>query len=203
MGKASEPAIRLASVADVPHLPEDDAFFAVRPSTAEVVGGAPVKLADRDARRLANEVASSLPSPWPSRRMLVHAYRYVSLGGGGHEVVELYAGLPVLNALGVEPPIKSISIRRLFLVDHRLVGHEDYGRESGVEERIDTEAPQLTYEHWSWSGTERTVAFVRFENAGVWSRLSTNIGFEGINWHVHELRPGLPETFRRYLYTSH
>ena len=61
----------------------------------------------------------------------------------------------------------------------------------------------MTYENWSRSETEETVAFISRDEGHSWERLSTNGGFEGIHWIVQSLREGLPEVFHRWLYTHH
>ena len=96
-----------------------------------------------------------------------------------------------------------MAIRRFFFVDGRVAASEDYERTSGVEERVDIEAPQLTDDNWSVLDTETTLAYVSSDDGVSWERLSTNVGFESIIWFVQELREGLPVTFRRDLYTHH
>jgi hypothetical protein len=180
---------------------DSNVFFAVAPSGALVLGGAPSALGAQERRRLVSGVRSSLPRSWRVDRTLVRAYRYGP--AGGHAICELYVGLPTLNPAGTSPPIKRISIRRFFLIDGRLAASEAYERKSGADERVDTEPPQLTYENWSRSETEETVAFISRDEGSSWERLSTNGGFEGIHWIVQSLRGGLPEIFHRWLYTPH
>lgn len=107
-----------------------------------------------------------------------------------------------VNPRGVTPPIKHVAIRRFFIVDGRVAASEDYERTSGVEERAELEAPQLTDDDW-WLGTETTIAFVSSDAAASWERLSTNVGFESTIWRVQQLREGLPLVFSRDLYTHH
>ncbi len=83
-----------------------------------------------------------------------------------------------------------------------MLASEEYERMSGREERAETEPPALTFDNWSASETERTVAFVSTDDGGSWRRLSTDIGFEGINWVSQELRDGLP-VHRWFVYTPH
>ena len=90
----------------------------------------------------------------------------------------------------------------MFLIGDRVLASEEYERVSGREERAETEPPELTFDNWSASETERTVAFVSTDDGGSWRRLSTDIGFEGINWVSQELRDGLPAV-RWYVYTPH
>jgi hypothetical protein len=176
-------------------------LFAVPPSGAIILGGAPAALGAQERRRLVGGIRSSLPSNWRADRTLVRAYRYGP--ASGHAIDELYVGLPTLNPAGSRPPIKRISIRRFFLIDGRVAASEEYERASGVEERVDTGPPALTYENWSRSETEETVAFISRDAGHSWERLSTNSGFEGIHWIVQSLREGLPELFHRWLYTYH
>jgi hypothetical protein len=180
---------------------DDDVFFAVTPSRAIILGGAPVALGVQERRRLVKGIRSSLPGNWRVEHTVVRAYRYGP--ASGHAIDELYVGLPTLNPPGTSPPIKRISIRRFFLIDGRLAASEGYERESGVEERVDSGPPELTCENWSRSETEETVAFVSRDEGHSWERLSTNVGFEGIHWIVQSLREGLPELFHRWLYTHH
>lgn len=196
---------KVTQLAHISPLPEDhsdyEVLFAVPPSGAIILGGAPSALGAQERRRLMNEVRSSLPRSWRVDRTLVRAYRYGP--ASGHAICELYVGLPTLNPAGTSPPIKRISIRRFFLIDGRLAAREAYERTSGVEERVDTGPPELTYENWSRSETEKTVAFISRDEGSTWERLSTNGGFEGIHWIVQSLREGLPEIFHRWLYTPH
>jgi hypothetical protein len=181
---------------------QEEVVFAVRKQRRLlVIGGPPSRLSAADTERLVRTVSSSLPPPWRLQGLLAHAYRYRS--ADGHSAVELYLGRPTLKPTSASPPIEVITIRRHFIVDGRLLASEEYKRESGVEERVDTEAPQLTFENWSASETERTVAFLSSDNGRSWTRLSTNIGFEGLAWIAQALRARLPRTYDRYLYTFH
>src|SRR5882672_3391090 len=196
---------KVTRFAHISPLPQDhsdyEVLFAVPPSGAIILSGAPAALGAQERRRLLDGVRSSLPRNWRVARTLVRAYRYGA--ASGHAIDELYVGLPTLNPAGTSPPIKRVSIRRFFLIDGRLAANEEYERESGVEERVDTAAPELTYENWSRSKTEETVAFLSRDEGHSWERLSTNSGFEGIHWIVQSLREGLPELFHRWLYTHH
>jgi hypothetical protein len=195
--------VKVTHFAHISPLPADhfdyEVFFAVPPSHAMILGGAPTALGAQARGRLADSMRPSLPRNWRADRTLVRAYRYGP--ASGHVVDELYVGLPTLNPAGTSPPIKRISSRRFFLIDGRLAASESYDRESGVEERADTGPPELTHENWSRSETEETVAFVSRDEGHSWERLSTNGGFEGIHWIVQSLRDGLPELFHRWLYT--
>ena len=84
---------------------------------------------------------ASMPQSWRLDRTLVRAYRY---RGPDHEIVELYAGLPTFNARGRVPPIARISIRRHWFVNGQPAGSQAYERVSGVEERAETDPPELT-----------------------------------------------------------
>jgi len=196
---------KVMQLAHISPLPADhvdyEVFFAVPLSGAIILGGAPTALGAQGRGALVAGIRSSLPGSWRVDRTLVHAYRYGPVRG--HAIDELYVGLPMLNPPGTTPPIKRISIRRFFLIDGSLAAGEEYERESGVEEHVDTGAPELTYENWSRSETEETVAFVSRDEGHSWERLSTNIGFEGIHWIVQSLRDGLPQLFQRWLYTPH
>jgi len=186
-------------IARVSPLPPDrfDTFFAIVPSNAMAIGGIPIELAPAERHRLALIVHPS----WPLDRALIRAYRYGPVHG--HDIVELYIGLPTLNARGSTPPIARISIQRHLLVDGRPAGFETFDRVSGAEERADTEPPQLSYANWSRSDTEQTAGFVSRDAGQSWERLTVDVGSEGINWMAHALRPGMPLTFHRFLYTSH
>jgi hypothetical protein len=196
---------RVTEVAHISPLPEDhfdyEVFFTVPSSGAIILGGRPTALGAQARRRLVDNIRSSLPRNWRVDRTFVRAYRYGP--ASGHTIDELYVGLPTLNPAGTSPPIKRISIHRFFLIDGTLAASEEYERESGVEERADTGPPELTYENWSRSETEETVAFVSRDEGQSWERLSTHSGFEGIHWLVQSLREGLPELFHRWLYTVH
>ncbi len=199
----AESRVRVTHLARLSALPEEEygVFFAMRLSDSIVLAGKPVTLHSAEQRQLLARVKSSLPDGRQLNRTLLRAYRYGA--APGHHVVELYVGLPVLNAPGATPPIRRIAIQRHYFVDGRPVAFETYERASGVEERAETEPPQLTYENWSQSETAETVAFVSRDNGRTWSRLMTDVGFEGINWHVHALRADLPLEFERSLSTPH
>ena len=180
---------------------EDEVVFAIRDSAdLRVLGGRPERLPDAQAQRWVRAAGPSLPGAWRGKGVLVHAYRYA--GSNGQAAIELYMGRPTLNPSGSPAPIRTISIRRLFFIGDALLASEEYQRTSGAEERVDTEPPQLTFANWSRSETERTVAFVSADAGRTWRRLSTDIGFESINWRAQRLGDGLP-TERRYAYTPH
>ena len=194
------PKSKLARV-ELPATLKHEALFVIpRRPGLRVLSGAPTKLSPQETRRLLRVATPSLPTSWRRKDVLVHAYRYGL--AGGQAAVELYIGRATLNPRGVFPPIKAISIRRVFLVASRVLSSEEYERASGREERADTEPPELTLTNWSASETERTVAFISTDDGGSWRRLSTDIGFEGINWVAQNLRDGLPAD-RWYLYTPH
>jgi hypothetical protein len=176
-------------------------YFAARRLPDRILTGPGRKLSDEDARAQTRILSELLPARWQSNAVLNHAYRYVD--ADSHLVVEVYLGLPILNPPVVVPPIQSIAIFRIFTADGRILASEEYERVSGREERVDTEPPQLDLDNWSASVTERTVAFLSDDLGGTWKRLSTDVGFEGINWVVQALRPGLPEEQRSFLYTPH
>jgi len=166
----------------------------------KVVGGTPAHLSVKETERLARLASGSLPAVWRSKNVLRQA---LAFGDEGPRIIELYLGLPEMNRRGASPPIKSIQIRRFFLIGDQVRASEEYERASGREERVDTEAPQLTVDNWWNSETARTVAFISEDQGGLWTRLSTNVGFEGIWWIAESLRPGLPHTSELFLYTSH
>lgn len=181
---------------------QEEVVFAVRKQrTLLIIGGPPSRLPAGETMRWIKTVSFSLPQEWRAEGVLAQAYRYRS--SSGRSAVELYLGRPTLKPAGESPAIQTITIRRLFIVDGRLLASEEYTRESGAEERVDTEGPELTFTNWSTSETERTVAFLSTNKSQTWTRLSTNIGFEGFVWIAQELRAGLPRTYDRYLYTFH
>jgi hypothetical protein len=177
-----------------------DVLFALqdRPGL-RVIGGTPAHLSRKETDRLARLASASLPAVWRSKNVLVQALAF----GDGERIIELYLGLPEPNRRGSSAPIRSIQIRRFFLVGDQIRASEEYERASGREERVDTEAPILTVDNWWNSKTERTVGFISEDEGGLWTRLSTNVGFEGIWWIAESLRPGLPRTSELFLYTSH
>jgi hypothetical protein len=176
-------------------------FFAIPPrAELRILAGRPTRLSAQETERWFRRAKESAPALRLADDLLRHAYRYGPRDASG--AVELYVGRAVLNPRGVSPAINSISIRRFFLVGGAVLASDAYERASGKEERVDTEPPQLTLDNWSRSDTERTVAFISTDDARSWWRLSTNIGFEGINWVAQELRDGLPKK-SWYLYTLH
>lgn len=165
-----------------------------------VVGGTPAHLTAKETDRLARLVSAPLPAPWRAKNVLRHG---LTFGEDGPRIIELYLGLPELHRRGASPPIRSIQIRRFFLVGDQIRASDEYERRSGREERVDTEPPRLTVDNWWNSGTDRTVAFVSEDEGGLWTRLSTSVGAEGIWWIAEALRPGLPHTSELFLYTPH
>jgi hypothetical protein len=187
----------------VPQSWREGAFFGVRSQgDLLVVGGPAVRLSAEETERWVRAVSTSLSGPWRAPDVLGQAYRY-GVSDSQAEAVELYIGRAEWNPGGASTPIKSLTIRRFFLIDGQLLASEQYERVSGVEERVDTEAPALTVENWCTSDTERTVGFFSEDQGRSWTRLSTDVGFEGIWWIAQALQSGLPRTFERYLYTVH
>jgi hypothetical protein len=177
-------------------------YFAIRAAPgATVIGGVftPVRGAALD--RLTAAVRPALPSTWLRRSVLLHGRRFGP--AAGHDVVELYAGLPTRDPQGAPGAIARIAIIRHFFVDGHLLAKEAYERASGVEERVETEPPTLTVDNWWHSDTEQTAAYHRRAPGADWERLVVDGGVEGISWRVVALRDGLPVRLRRYLYTSH
>jgi hypothetical protein len=190
-----------AARVDLPGTLSREAIFVIpRRPGLRMFTGPPTKLSAQETEILLGVATPSVPTSWKRKDVLMHAYRYGP--AGGQAAVELYIGRATLNPRGVRPPIKAISIRRVFLVAGRVLASEEYERVSGREERVDTEPPHLTFVNWSVSDTERTVAFVSTDDGASWRRLSTDVGFEGINWVAQHLRDGLPAD-RWFLYTPH
>ena len=98
--------------------------------------------------------------------------------------------------------IRSIEIRRFFIIDGKVLASERVDRSTGREERVDMTPPTLTRDNWTEDNPEGTVAFVSEDRGKSWQRLSTNVGFEGTWWIVQSLVPGLPKTLERYNYTG-
>ena len=194
------PKSRLARVELPATLSREAIFLIPRRPGLQMFSGPATKLSDQEARRLLGAATSSLPSAWRQKDVLVHAYRYGPASGGA--AIELYIGRATLNPRGVLPPIRAISIRRVFFIAGRVLASEEYERASGREERVDTEPPRLTFSNWSASETQRTVAFISGDSGASWRRLSTDVGFEGINWIAQHLRDGVPAD-RWFLYTPH
>ena len=176
-------------------------FFALEPQSARIiVAGKPRIVGPAEQRRLFELVRGSLPASWTPGRTLVRARQYGPTRG--HKAIELSVAWPTRNAPGVTPPIKHVAIRRFFVVDDRIAAYEDYERTSGVEERADTQGPELADDNW-FLDSQTTLAFVSSDDGASWERLSTDVGFESIIWLVQRLRDGLPVTFERTLYTHH
>jgi hypothetical protein len=165
-----------------------------------IVAGPAADVSVADRVRLARVASVSLPAAWRSKDVLVRAHRF---GSGAQSLVELYLGIPQLNPRGALPPVRSVQIRRFFMSGTVVLASDDYERSSSREERADTEPPQLTLDNWSESSTERTVAFLSEDEGRSWTRLSTDVGFEGIWWIAESLQPGLPRTSELFLYTEH
>jgi hypothetical protein len=196
-----EPPSRIAGLSLSPL--RDEVFFGVRPhGQLVIVGGPSVQLPAAETEQWTRAVSTSLPGAWRASDVLAHAYRYATSDGKA-TVVELYLGLPEWSPRGTWPPIKSITIRRFFFVNGQPLASEQYERVSGREERVDTQPPELTVDDWSASETERTVGFVSEDEGRSWTRLSIDVGFEGIWWIAQALRSGLPRTYEHYLYTFH
>jgi hypothetical protein len=201
-GDSGDRAVPVKSLARVSISSDDWAFFALEPQPPRIiVAGAPRSVGPAERRRLIEAVRRSLPPSWTPTRALVSAQRFGPTRG--HQVIELSVGWPARNAQGITPSIKHVAIRRFFLVDGHVAASEDFERTSGVEERVDTAAPELTDDNWSVLDTETTLAFVSSDDGTSWQRLSTNVGFETTIWLVQGLREGLPVLFLRELYTHH
>jgi hypothetical protein len=186
----------------VPAALDRAAVFAVAPRAGlRVLSGPRVTLSDRETARVLRLAANALPERWRSPDRVLHADRYGP--ASGNAAIELYVGRPVMNPRGSPgAPMRAVTIRRLFLVGGTVLASEEYERVSGREERAETEPPQLTLANWWNRETEHTVAYVSHDSGASWRRVSTDIGFEGINWIDQQLREGLPAR-RWFVYTPH
>lgn len=170
------------------------------PDSALVAGGDGAPLGADELAALRERVMPFAPGGFSRSKLLLAGYRYRS--GPRHELTELFLGKPAYNTRGVGAPIDSIEICRVFLDNARVLAVETFSRASGAEEHVDLEPPQLDENNWFLS-TEETLGFLSVDDGGTWSRLSIDIGFEGISWRISRLSEGSPQGWGYYLYTAH
>ncbi len=186
---------------EVPDSLEWDVMLAVAdpPAGFLSIGGRHTRLAAEEAYGIVRSLADSIPAEFRRANVLVDAYRYGP--EQRHDAVELYLGIP---ERGPDPGfLKSVRIRRSFLVDGHLLAGEEYSRQRGVEERVDTEGPALRLDDWAVSDVETTLGYLSHDQGHTWERVSTNIGAEGIWWIAERLEGKPRRLFAKYLYTPH
>jgi len=169
------------------------------PQSALAIGGAGRRLDPRELAQLEARCGGHVPSEFSNSKLLLAGRRFESVPD--HEMVELFLGRPFGGAQD-EPVIDSVQIVRAFLHNGTVLCSEQFSRVSGQEERVETEAPQLTSTNW-FENWDDTLGFVSFDRGATWTRLSLNAGFEGLAWSIKKLTRGMPELWGFHLYTSH
>jgi len=184
-----------------PYREESSCVLAITnlPRSSLVIGGAARALGGRELAQLEARCASLLPSEFSSSNPLVAGQRFES--APGHELVELFVGRPFG---GAEPGtvIDSVHVVRAFLHNDTVLCSEQFSRVSGREERVETDAPQLTSTNW-FENWDETLGFVSYDRGATWIRLGFSAGFEGLVWWVTKLTRGMPWQWSFYLYTRH
>jgi hypothetical protein len=170
------------------------------PRSALAHGGNGRRLGPQELSQLEARCASFLPRGFSNSTLLLAGRCFESVPG--HKLVELLLGRPFGGAGDPGAVIDSVQIVRFFLDNGTVLCSAQFSRVSGQEERVDTEAPQLTSTNW-YENWDDTLGFLSFDRGATWSRLSVSVGFEGFAWAISELAPGMPELWSFYLYTSH
>jgi hypothetical protein len=170
------------------------------PRSVRVVGGDGNRLGPQELEHLRRSCAHFLPSGFSKSNLLLAGYRFVSIP---HDTLfELFVGKPFGGAQSPNAVMDSVQVCRLFLANEKVLCLQPFSRVSGQEERVETEAPQLTQANW-FENLDDTIGFVSFDDGATWSRLSVNGGFEGLDWAITKLTSGMPRLWSFYLYTRH
>jgi hypothetical protein len=103
---------------------------------------------------------------------------------------------------GATTPFDSVQICALFTHSGRVLAVDRFSRVTGVEERVDTEAPALDGKNW-FEIQDETMGFLSVDAGATWNRISIDIGFEGYLWSIRSLTIDLPEVWSHYLYAAH
>jgi hypothetical protein len=170
------------------------------PKDARVVGGKGVRLRPAELTKLAMRVRPRLSRRFDGPDILLSGLRFEQVNGVG--ITRLFLGRPFYRRTGTGAPIDSIQICEAFVDGDSLLATEEYSRVSGELERAETEPPELDVENWH-EVQRQTIGFFRLERDKAWRHLTVDVGFEGINWMVVGLSPGMPIQQHYYLYTSH
>ena len=166
------------------------------PKGALTIGGDERPLAPQDVERIAQQISASIPDDFRKDGVLRAGRRYSS--DPAHEITEILLGRP----FGPATPFDSIQICVLFTYNGRVLAVDRLSRVTGVEERVDTEAPTLDGKNW-FEIQDETMGFFSVNAGATWKRISIDIGFEGYLWSICSLTVNLPEVWSHYLYTAH
>jgi hypothetical protein len=164
------------------------------PAGTLTIGGDRKAFTSKELQLLKEKLAKAVPAEFQRGKVLQVGWRY---SGRGNELSEILLGKP----FGATP-YDSIQICMLFVQQGRVLTSSRFSRVTGVEERVDTEAPTLDERSWSEIQDE-TMGFLSLDQGVTWNRLIVNVGFEGIDWDIEALSPNLPSLWGHYLYTSH
>src|SRR5262249_23576786 len=121
---------------------------------------------------------------------------------GDREVIDLFLGRATYHGRGLDAPIDSVSICRVFVSRGRVLAQQRISRVTGRMEHVDVEPPDLNQNNW-FAIAEQTLGFVSRDGGTTWDHLSVDVGFEGIQWAIRRLTTGRPARWEFYLYTSH
>jgi hypothetical protein len=166
------------------------------PKNALTIGGDGKRLSREDLEQASRTLSANIPDEFQRGKVLRAGWRYASAPRSG--ITEILLGVP----FGSGSPWDSIQICILFVQDSRVLTVERLSRVTGVEERVDTEAPELKADNW-FKLQEQTMGFFSVSGATSWRRIAINVGFEGVHWSIRAMSPGSPLLWDHYLYTPH
>lgn len=166
------------------------------PAGSLMIGGDGKVLSPQEVLQESHQLTASTPKEFQESRILRAGRRYTSRPGNG--ITEILLGRP----FGAAAPFDSIQILTLFVHNKRVLAAKRFSRVTGVEERVDSEAPALDEKNW-FELQEETMGFFSVDTGSTWNRVSVDIGFEGIVWSIRALSDGSPELWGRDLYTAH
>src|SRR5690606_33484422 len=122
---------------------ESEPFLAVRrlPSSSEFVGGT-ASIATAVERQ---SLLKLIPAGERAGKTLVQGLLYGKTGRT--PLAELFVGYPAFAPQSASE-IKTIRFKRYSFVNNQLLSVQEFRRETGIEERVETESPILTTSNW-------------------------------------------------------
>jgi hypothetical protein len=166
------------------------------PPHSRVIGGDFKRLDEQTLHRILRGIEQSIPTGFRGTNVLRAGRRFRS--GPRDEIVEILLGKP----FGASEPFDSVQICAVTTLNGRVVDTGYQSRVTGVEERVDTEAPTLDRNSW-FEIQEESIGFFSTDSGASWNRIVVNVGFEGIAWTIHRLSKGSPLLWDHYLYIPH
>jgi hypothetical protein len=166
------------------------------PPGAMTIGGDRSSLTAQDLQQFSQDLQASVPAGFSAMNVLRAGWRYSSPPAG--EITEVLLGRP----FGSRAPYDSIQLCALFVRGGHVLAVDQFSRATGVEERVDTEAPTLDEKNW-FDVQEQTIGYFSLDKGATWKRITLDVGFEGYLWTIRTLSDGMPEDWNHYLYTAH